>query len=518
MLSSGKDVLFPEGVVPVTNRIVSGAGLRRLAAPRVETGVVRVFATLVALTALFLAFAAQARGAPDSFAELAERLTPAVVSISTAQTARQGQMPQFMPQVPPGSPFEDLFRDFFERRKRDDDQQPQRRRVTSLGSGFIIDAAGYVVTNNHVIADADEITVVLHDDRQFPAELVGRDPKTDLALLTIETDDALPFVTFGDSDAVRVGDWVVAIGNPFGLGNSVTAGILSARGRDINAGPYDDFLQTDAPINKGNSGGPLFNMDGKVIGVNTAIFSPSGGSVGIGFAVPTALAEPVIKQLRDYGRTRRGWLGVRIQTVTDDIAESLGLDSAHGALVADVTPDSPAEAAGIETGDVILEFNNRAIPEMRELPRVVAATDIGGAVNVVVMRKGRTLTLQVEIGELEEAEPMLAALTQEEEEGSEADSLGMTLSTMTSELRERFSFDEKAQGVVVVEVDPEGTAADRGVRPGDMILEVGLEEVHTPADVVAKVKAADEAKRKSVLLLLDRSSDQRFIAVEIHRD
>ncbi|MFQ5959731.1 MAG: trypsin-like peptidase domain-containing protein, partial [Alphaproteobacteria bacterium] len=246
MLSSSKDILFPEGVHPVTNRIVNGARLRSLAAPRVEVGVVRLLAALVALSALFLSYAVHARGAPDSFADLAEQLTPAVVNISTAQTARSGQAPEFMPQVPPGSPFEDLFRDFFERRRRGDDQQPQRRRVTSLGSGFIIDAAGYVVTNNHVIAEADEITVILHDERQFPAELVGRDPKTDLALLKIEADEPLPFVSFGDSDAIRVGDWVMAIGNPFGLGNTVTAGILSARGRDINAGPYDDFLQTDA--------------------------------------------------------------------------------------------------------------------------------------------------------------------------------------------------------------------------------------------------------------------------------
>ncbi len=488
-----------------------GAARRHLAVPRGEIGVARALGVLAAVVVFFASGAAYARGAPESFADLAERLTPAVVNIATTQSV-PSQTPEMTPQVPPGSPFEDMFRDFLERQQRG--EREQRRHVTSLGSGFIIDASGYVVTNNHVIAEADEITVVLNDERRFPAKVLGRDAKTDLAVLKIETDESLPFLTFGDSDAIRVGDWVIAIGNPYGLGNTVTAGIISARGRDINAGPYDDFLQTDASINRGNSGGPLFNLDGKIIGVNTAIFSPSGGSVGIGFAVPSVLARSVIDQLLEYGRTRRGWLGVRIQVVTDEIAEGLGLDSLRGALVADVMPDSPAEAAGVETGDVILEFDGTVIPEMRDLPRVVAATKIGKSVDVVVLRTGREQTLEVTIAELEEGPAMVAAAVRDSPP-AEAKALGMTLAVITAELRERYDLGAEAEGVVVTEVEPGGGGAERGIRPGDVILEVGLEEVGSPSDVVAKVKKADDAKRKSVLLLLDRGGDQRFVAVEI---
>ncbi len=513
MLSSNKDLAILKGEPPVTRYLGRGAQSQALAMPRCDIRNARLLGVLVALSAFLISFAVQARGTPDSFADLAEELTPAVVNISTAQSVQSPQVPNVMPQVPPGSPFEDLFRDFFERQQRGDREQ-RKRRVTSLGSGFIVDAAGYVVTNNHVIADADEITVVLNDDREFPATLVGRDPKTDLALLKIEVDESLPFVSFGDSDKIRVGDWVIAIGNPFGLGNTVTAGILSARSRDINAGPYDDFLQTDAPINRGNSGGPLFNMDGRVIGINTAIFSPSGGSVGIGFAVPSALAQPVIKQLREYGRTRRGWLGVRIQTVTDDIAESLGLDKARGALVADVTPDSPAADAGLATGDVILGFDGEEIELMRDLPRVVANAEIEHEAKLRVLRKGEIREMKVTIGELEESATVVAALAPEPT-AAEADSLGMTLAAIGPDQRERFGLDEGMRGVIVTEVKPDGAAAERGIRPGDVVLEVGLEEVSTPADVVNKIAEATEASRKSVLLLVDRAGDQRFIAVEI---
>jgi len=486
----------------------SAATIRRQIIRARVIGVALVVVALVATSAV-----AHARGAPESFADLAAELTPAVVNIATTQSISGGPA-ELMPQFPPGSPFEKLFRDFLERQKRDNQGAPKRR-VTSLGSGFIIDPAGYVVTNNHVIAEADEITVVLNNKQEFPATVVGHDPKTDLALLKIETEKPLPFVSFGDSDKLRVGDWVMAIGNPFGLGNTVTAGILSARGRDINAGPYDDFLQTDAPINRGNSGGPLFDMGGKVIGINTAIFSPSGGSVGIGFSVPSALAAPVIKQLREFGRTRRGWLGVRIQTVTDDLAESLGLDHARGALVADVTPDSPAAKAGIEVGDVILEFNNNGISEMRDLPRIVANTQIGKLVDVVVLRKRKTKTLVVTIAELNETQPVLAAVTPPQESPPEAREMGMTFATINDDLRGRFGLAPAVEGVVVTEVDPNSSAAERGIRPGDLIAEVGLEEITTPADVVAKVRAAREADRRSVLLLLDRNGDQRFVAVDV---
>ncbi len=487
---------------------------RTLAAPRGEIHTARLLGVLTMLAVFLMSCGAFARGVPDGFADLAERLTPAVVNISTAQSVRAPSMSDILPQMPPGSPYEDEFREFFERRQRG--EESQRRRITSLGSGFIVDASGLVVTNNHVIAEADEITVVLHDDRRYPAEVIGRDPKTDLALLKIIPDEPLTSVTFGDSDAVRVGDWVVAIGNPFGLGSTVTAGILSARGRRINAGPYDDFLQTDASINRGNSGGPLFNLDGEVIGINTAIFSTSGGSVGIGFAVPASLARPVIAQLQEFGRTRRGWLGVRIQSIDEDIAESLGLDEPRGALVADVLADSPAEAADIETGDVILEFNGQPIPDMRALPRIVADTPIDEYVDVVILRAGEEMTLRVKIAELDEGQPVLAALTTEEAEPETA-ALGMKLAALTDELRDHFDLDEEARGVVVTEVDPDSSAAELGIQPGDVILEVGLEEVASPADVLSRVEEANSAKRKSVLMLLDRGGDQRFVAVEINR-
>ena len=318
-----------------------------------------------------------------------------------------------MPQFPPGSPFEEFFKDFFERQRPggngDNDEGGNRptRRVFSLGSGFVVDPSGIVITNNHVIAEADEITVIFSDNTRRKAEVLGRDAKTDLAVLQLKQepgDGELPFVTLGDSDKSRVGDWVMAIGNPFGLGGSVTAGIISARSRNINAGPYDDFIQTDASINRGNSGGPLFNMDGEVIGVNTAIFSPSGGSVGIGFSIASNLAKPVIEQLREYGKTRRGWLGVRIQPVTDEIAESLALDEPRGALVASVFEPGPAAEAGFEPGDVILKFDGQEVPIVRALPRIVAETGIGKAVAVEVWRKGKMVTLSVKIGELKEDE------------------------------------------------------------------------------------------------------------------
>ena len=497
----------------VRNHLPVGAEIFGGALPRVEIGVARLCGVVVLLALIAVGYPAQARGTPDSFADLAEALTPSVVNVSTAQNLPSREGAQGLPDLPPGSPFEDLFRDFFDRQQRGDEERT--RRVTSLGSGFIIDPAGYIVTNHHVIKEADEITVILYDDRVLPAVLIGHDPKTDLALLKVETDEPLPAVSFGDSDALRVGDWVMAIGNPFGLGSTVTAGILSARGRDINAGPYDDFLQTDASINRGNSGGPLFNMEGRVIGINTAIFSPSGGSVGIGFAVPAALAEPVINQLREYGHTRRGWLGVRIQSVTDEIAENLGLEKTMGALVADVTPDSPAEAAGFRPGDVILEFDEQEIPEMRDLPRIVAATQIGKPVDVIILRKGERQTMQVTIGELDEAPALIAASATPETGGAEAESLGMTFATINSDLRQRFGLGADASGVIVTDVEPGGAAAERNIRPGDVIVEVGLEEVATPDDVIAKLKKASDADRKSVLLLLDSSGEQRFVAVEI---
>ncbi len=476
---------------------------------------------LVLLAALLIAAGAQARAAPEGFADLVERLTPAVVNISTTQNvqSRGRSSPEVpIPQVPPGSPFEEFFKDFFERQRPDSEQEKPRRRVTSLGSGFVIDPSGIIVTNNHVIKEADEITVTLSDDSRYEATVIGHDPKTDVAVLKIEADKPLPSVSWGNSDDSRVGDWVIAIGNPFGLGGTVTAGIISARQRDINAGPYDDFLQTDASINKGNSGGPMFNLAGEVIGINTAIFSPSGGSIGIGFAVPSSLARPVVDQLQKYGRTRRGWLGVRIQTVTEEIAESLGVEEAAGALVADVTKDSPADRAGVEAGDVIVSFDGKRVKQMRELPRMVADTEISRKVKVEVWRKGEIKELWVTLGELEEAEKVMAALGGKEVPAHEdAETLGMTLAAITPELRERFDLDEKLNGVVITEIEDASVAAEKGIRAGDVIIEVAQEEVSTPSDVLKKVREVQGTDRRSVLLLLQRAGDLRFVAMRVDK-
>jgi serine protease Do len=418
------------------------------------------------------------------------------------------------PEGAPNSPFEDFFRDFFDRQQTP--QGPARRRpVQSLGSGFIIDPSGIVVTNNHVVADAEGVTVTLADGKTYDAKIIATDAKTDLAVLKIDSDETFTFVPWGDSDVSRVGDWILAIGNPFGLGGTITAGIISARARNINAGPYDDFIQTDASINRGNSGGPMFNLAGEVIGINTAIFSPSGGSVGIGFAIPANLAKPIIDQLLEFGRTRRGWLGVRIQTVTDEIAEGLGLDEARGALVAEVTPGGPAEAAGLEGGDIVLTFDGKAVEAMRNLPRIVAETRIGKPVDVVVWRRGREVRLSVEVGELEET-PQLAAVDPEDDlPGQSEDVLGMTLLPLSANLREQFSFGDDVSGVVITGVLGDSAASERGIRPGDIIVEVGQEEVSTPAEVASKVRAIEQLGRKSVLLLVQRGGDLRFVAVRL---
>ena len=475
---------------------------------------------LMLLAVLLLpASAALAKPAPDGFADLAARLLPAVVNISTTQTikADKSHPGTEMPQFPPGSPFEEFFKDFLDRNKNQPEAPP--RRATSLGSGFIIDGSGLVVTNNHVIADADEITVTLQDDTNFKAEVVGRDTKVDLALLRIKPTKPLPSVKFGDSDTTRVGDWVLAIGNPFGLGGTVTAGILSARAREINAGPYDDFLQTDAPINRGNSGGPMFNMNGDVIGINTAIFSPSGGSIGIGFAIPSNLARPVIEQLREFGHVRRGWLGVNIQSVTDEIAENLGLDKPRGALIASVRDGGPAQVAGIQPGDVVLTFDGKEVTDMRRLPRIVAETPIDKTVKVTVWRKRKEHVFDVKVGELKEEEQQAALPPNKQQPPEEppgtVKALGLGLANLTPELRERFSLSEDSAGVVVVDVAKDSAASEKGMRAGDVIVEVAQEDVKTPAQIVQKIDEAKKAGRKSVLLLVDRQGDLRFVALRI---
>ncbi|WP_336486548.1 Do family serine endopeptidase [Methylobacterium nigriterrae] len=461
---------------------------------------------------------------PDSLAGLAEQVTDAVVNISASTTVEARPSARNTPQLPPGTPFEDLFEEFFNRRggkgneRGDNDTPRQQRKSNSLGSGFIIDAAGIVVTNNHVIGDANDIQVILHDGTKLKAEIIGKDSKIDLAVLRVKptADRPLKAVPFGDSDRMRPGDWVIAIGNPFGLGGSVSAGIVSARGRNIESGPYDNYIQTDAAINKGNSGGPLFNMDGEVIGINTAILSPTGGSVGIGFAVPSGTAKPVIDQLREFGEVRRGWLGVRIQNVDDATAEALGLKGgAKGALIAGVDEKGPAKAAGLEVGDVIVRFNGNLVKASGDLPRIVAATPVGKTVDVVVVRKGEETTKPVTLGRLEDSEkPQLANAKQPEPESAVRQALGLNLSGITDELRRRYSIKDSVKGVVVTRVDPNSTAADKRIQPGEVIVEVGQEAVATPADVTKRVDALRKEGRKSVLLLVaSASGDVRFVAI-----
>ncbi|WP_417677198.1 DegQ family serine endoprotease [Roseibium sp.] len=474
-------------------------------------------AALGGLIALQPLAAVQAQG-PASVADLAEGLADAVVNISTSQTV-QGRRSVPLPKVPEGSPFQEFFEEFFNRQNRDEDRP---RKVQSLGSGFVIDGKeGIIVTNNHVIEGADEITANFNDGTKLKAELIGTDEKTDLAVLKVNPEKPLTDVSLGDSDMIRVGDWVMAIGNPFGLGGTVTVGIVSARNRDINSGPYDNFIQTDASINRGNSGGPLFNMDGEVIGINTAIISPSGGSIGIGFAIPAKTAKRVIAQLREFGETRRGWLGVRIQEVTDEIAESLNMDEAMGALVAGVTEGGPAEKAKIEPGDVILEFDGNPVDHMRELPRMVADTPIGKTVDVVVLRRGEKVTLQVDLGRLEEASAE-EDKTGDQDKDQPADSpaekevLGMILSELDDAGREEFKIDKEVAGVLVKEVAPGSSAEEKRVQAGDVIKEVAQEPVSTPADVIDQVKKLKEDGRRSALLLLSNPNGElRFVPVRI---
>lgn len=462
--------------------------------------------------------------APRTFANLAEKLSPAVVNISSTQKVEESAQTPDLPQFPPGSPFEDFFEEFMG--KPDGGGQGGMPAIppSSLGSGFIIDAEkGYVITNNHVIRDAEEVRVTLNDDTTLKAKIIGRDEKIDIAVLQVETKKELTAVSFGDSDVMRVGDWVLAIGNPFGLGGTVTAGIISARQRDINSGPYDDYIQTDASINRGNSGGPMFNLHGEVIGINTAIFSPSGGSVGIGFAVPSDLAKPIIDQLIEFGRTRRGWLGVRIQTVTDEIAESLGLDSARGALVASVTKGGPAEAAKLKAGDVILEFAGQPIDEMRELPRIVAETPIDKKTTLKYWRDGKLQTVSANIGELEKAEDngLLASNTDEpitRGKDTEIDLVGMNVTTLNDAVRADFGVPADVNGVLITQTKAGGEAADKGLDSGDVIVEVNQAAVTTPKDLQDMFTKAKKDKKSSVLLLVNREGDVRFVALRLDED
>ncbi len=451
-------------------------------------------------------------GAPATFADVIEAVKPSVVNISTSMTAESmsgNGLPRQMP-FPPGSPFEEYFRRFFEQ------QSTRGPVVQGMGSGFIIDPEGYVVTNNHVIEGADEITVTLNNGDRHPAKLLGRDPKTDLALLKIEAGEALPYARLGDSDTTRVGDWVIAIGNPFGLGGTATTGIVSARGRDIQSGPFDDFLQIDAPINRGNSGGPLFDLTGRVIGINTAIYSPNGGNVGIGFAIPAVQAEPVIEQLRSSGRVERGWLGVQIQAVTEDIAAGLGLDEDRGALVAEVVPGSPAERAGIRTGDVIVGIEGDEVHHVKDLTRLVADVRSGEEVKIEVWREGTRETLDVVIGETP-GEMAAAGSPKNNLDGEPAPAgrLGLALAELTPESRQRYRVEGDLQGALVTGVEPGSAAAQTGLRAGDVLVMVGQTPVSGPEDAALEIEEALSSERDRILLQVARGNERRFVVVPV---
>lgn len=469
---------------------------------------------------------AEAKG-PESVADLAAGLLDAVVNISTSQTVKgsegEGAVPA--PQLPPGSPFQEFFDDFFNKDRGGKDQGPSSQKVQSLGSGFVVDAEqGIVVTNNHVIADADEIEVNFSDGSKLKAELVGKDTKTDIAVLKVDPKlKKLTAVKFGDSDRMRIGDWVMAIGNPFGLGGTVTVGIVSARNRDIQSGPYDDFIQTDAAINRGNSGGPLFNMDGEVIGINTAIISPSGGSIGIGFSIPSKLAVGVVDQLRQFGETRRGWLGVRIQPVTDEIAESLGMKTPKGALVAGVIKGGPVDNGVVQPGDVIIKFDGKDVHEMRDLPRVVADSPVGKAVDVVIVRKGVEQTIKVTLGRLEDGEKL--ADTEEGQQPQQQDApeaaaaasvLGMTIAELDDDTRANFEIGVDVSGVVITEVAKDSPAAERGIAAGEVITEIAQESVSSPQQVLDRIKALKDQGRKNALLMLaSKTGELRFVTIRM---
>lgn len=453
---------------------------------------------------------AQARGAPESFADLAEQVSPSVVNITTTTVVEAPA--QGGPVLPEGSPFEDFFRDFMDR----NGQGPgSPRRSSALGSGFVISEDGYIVTNNHVIEGADEIEIEFFEGFSLPAELIGTDPKTDIAVLKVKSDAPLTFVPFGDSDEARVGDWVMAMGNPLGQGFSVSAGIVSQRGRALS-GAYDDFIQTDAAINRGNSGGPLFNMDGEVIGVNTAILSPNGGSIGIGFSMASNVVTRVVDQLVEFGETRRGWLGVRIQDVTEDVAEAMELEEVRGALVTDV-PDGPAKEAGILGGDVIMSFDGTEVEDTRGLVRTVGETEVGKAVRVLVFRDGKTKTLMVTLGRREEAENVAFPVDEGgAPEAPEVSSiLGMTLQPLDDDLREQLGVSAATKGLAVVEVDEASEAFTKGLRAGDVITEVGQMPVATADDLQARIDEARAAGRRTVLMLVRREGQPQFVALGI---
>lgn len=468
----------------------------------------RVSQLAIIFLLLLIPLQVTAKVVPESFADLVEKLSPAVVNITSTTLVKN--QPEFNPSVPPGSPFEDFFREFQDRNDPRGAPNNQRRR-SALGSGFIISADGFVVTNNHVIDNADEIEIEMLDGSLLQAEVFGRDTKTDIALLKVQSEEPLPFVEFGDASSSRPGDWVLAIGNPLGQGFSVSAGIISARGRSLN-GSYDDFIQTDAAINRGNSGGPLFDMSGKVIGVNTAILSPNGGSIGIGFSMSSSVVGKVVEQLKNFGETRRGWLGVRIQDINEDVAEALGLDSTEGALVTEV-PDGPAKAGGLQAQDIIVEFDGQLVDSTRTLVRIVGDSPVGKSVEVKIIRDGQELIKEVVLGRLEEA---LRASNQEQSNIKKTIIMaGMTVSSITRDLRQEFEIPSDIDGLLISDVKADSDAAVKGIRLGDVIMQVGQRAVTVPFHFREELERVKDSGRNSVLLLLFRGGARRFVAISI---
>ncbi len=457
------------------------------------------------------------QGTVFSFADLAEQLLDSVVYISTAQRVTLGA-PTPLPDMPQ-PPNDDFFDEFFNNDRDRSGRQP--RMVQSLGSGFVIDPSGLIVTNNHVISDADEIVANFRDGSKLTAKVIGIDDKTDLALIKVEPESPLPAARFGRSELLRVGDWVLAIGNPFGFGGTVTAGIVSALDRDINSGPYDHYIQTDASINRGNSGGPLFNIGGEVVGINTAIMSPTGGSIGIGFAVPSEIAVPIIEQLGEFGAVRRGWIGVRIQDVTDEFADGQGPEGPAGALIAGVNEGGPAEAAGIQAGDIVVEFDGKPVETMRALPRIVADTRPGESVAATVIRDGERITLQVEVGLLENEKVAAAdddTKDGETEDQAEADDaaamFGLSVAELTDEERQTHGIDSGVKGVLVTAVEPGSEAEEKSVRPGDVIVQVNQKEVVDPGQLRSRVEELKSAGRRTIMLLVSGTENKlRFVSL-----
>ncbi len=445
---------------------------------------------------------------PFSFADLVERVSPAVVTITSETMTTETDSDDQQENLP--APFRDLFNQF-------NQQHPQKpHKAISAGSGFIIDKTGLIVTNNHVVDNGKKITVKLPDGRSFEAKLMGTDPATDIALLKIKSDKPLPTVEFGDDRQLRVGDWVVAVGNPFGLSNSVTAGIVSSIGRDIGAGNYNDFIQIDAPINRGNSGGPTFDLRGQVIGMNSMIFSPSGGSVGIGFAIPATTIHDVVGQLQAHGHVSRGWLGVSIQSVTPEIASSLGIKETKGALVAEVVPSGPAAKAGFQQGDIVTAINGVAVDDNRDLTRKVALVPSGQTATFSVVRQGKMETLKAEIGNRPDDKVASNAPNLPAGPAATGNAMGLGLASLTPDARKTFNLSEGTNGVLITKVDPNSDAADKGLQAGDVVQRIGGRPVHTPADVQSGVAEAQKGGRKSVLLLVASSQGgSRFVAVDV---